>query len=117
MLWRTFGVGAQVMPLQPSKAFDRERCVLRLSLAVGLLLFLALPASAQTFTTAREGFSVSDGDTVRYGKQLIRMFGIDAPEKGPACDDGKWLPDPLVTKALVDFIGGRAVICYQVDFD
>jgi hypothetical protein len=27
------------------------------------------------------GFAVSDGDTVKFGKQLIRLFGIDAPEK------------------------------------
>jgi len=63
------------------------------------------------------GFSVSDGDTVKFGKQRIRLFGIDAPEKAQHCDDGPWYPGPLATKALVDFIAGRPVTCHQVDYD
>jgi endonuclease YncB( thermonuclease family) len=63
------------------------------------------------------GFSVSDGDTVKFGKQRIRLFGIDAPEKAQHCDDGQWYPGPLATKALVDFIAGRPVTCHQVDYD
>ena len=43
-------------------------------------------------TGTSHGFAVSDGDTVKFGKQLIRLFGIDAPEKGQPCDDGKWFP-------------------------
>jgi endonuclease YncB( thermonuclease family) len=30
------------------------------------------------------------GDTVKFGKQRVRLFGIDAPEKAQPCDDGKW---------------------------
>jgi hypothetical protein len=33
-------------------------------------------------------FQIVDGDTVKIGPQLVRLFGIDAPEKGQACDDG-----------------------------
>jgi endonuclease YncB( thermonuclease family) len=55
--------------------------------------------------------------TVKFGKQRIRLFGIDAPEKGQPCDDGNWYPGPLATKALIAFIAGRPVSCHQVDYD
>jgi endonuclease YncB( thermonuclease family) len=90
-----------------------------LGLAIILALsLLAVPASAEDgIPVGRKGFSVSDGDTVKYGRQLVRMFGIDAPEKGQTCDDGRWLPGPLATEALKRFIGGRQVACYEVDYD
>jgi hypothetical protein len=43
-----------------------------------------VPAFAQTDidgTGTLHGFAVSDGDTVRFGRQRVRLFGIDAPEK------------------------------------
>ena len=47
----------------------------------------------------------------------MRLFGIDAPEKGQTCDDGQWHPGPLAKKALEDFIAERPVSCKQVDYD
>lgn len=72
------------------------------------LVASALPVQAQ---------SVSDGDTLKLGAQLIRLYGIDAPEKRQPCDDGSWWPGPLATAALVQFIAGRPVECHQVDYD
>ena len=77
----------------------------RLSL---LAFILALPASAQTDndivrSTSRPRFQVVDGDTVKFGKQLIHLFGIDAPEKLQPCDDGKWFPGPMATAALIAY--------------
>ena len=57
-------------------------------------------------TGTLHGFAVSDGDTVKFGKQRVRLFGIDAPEKLQPCDGGHWYPGPLATKALVAFIAG-----------
>jgi len=54
---------------------------------------------------------------VKFDRQRVRLFGIDAPEKAQPCDDGQWYPSPLATKALVDFIAGRQVACHQVDYD
>jgi endonuclease YncB( thermonuclease family) len=94
--------------------------VWRLSL---LAFALASAASAQsdddTFvrSSARPRFQVVDGDTVKFGSQLVRLFGIDAPEKGQTCDDGHWHPGPLAKKALEHFIAGRPVNCKQVDYD
>ena len=71
---------------------------------LGLLAFLlALPASAQTDndtvrSASKPRFQVVDGDTVRFGSQLVRLFGIDAPEKAQTCDDGRWHPGPLAKK-------------------
>ena len=87
-----------------------------------LALVLASAAHAQTDddvirSTAKPRFQVVDGDTVKFGPQLVRLFGIDAPEKGQTCDDGHWHPGHWRQKALVDFIAGRPVSCHQVDYD
>jgi endonuclease YncB( thermonuclease family) len=46
----------------------------------------AVPAFAQTDsdtngTGLSHGFSVSDGDTVKFGRQRVRLFGIDRLEE------------------------------------
>ncbi|SEP51539.1 hypothetical protein SAMN02990966_08026 [Rhodospirillales bacterium URHD0017] len=88
-----------------------------------LALVLASAAHAETDddtvprSSAKPRFQVVDGDTVKFGPQLVRLFGIDAPEKGQTCDDGQWHPGPLAKKALEDFIAGRPVICKQVDYE
>ena len=87
-----------------------------------LTVILALPAAAQTDSdiarpSAKPRFQVVDGDTVRFGPQLVDLLGIDAPEPGQTCDDGKWRPGPLAKRALEDFIAGRPVTCRQVDLD
>ena len=79
-------------------------------LAALALTIFAVSAVAQTAT-------VTDGDTIKFGSTLVRLYGIDAPEKRQACDDGQWWPGPLATRALVDFIAGRPVTCHQVDSD
>jgi endonuclease YncB( thermonuclease family) len=90
---------------------------------IGLVVFtLTFPASAQTDNdtirlSSKPRFQIVDGDTVRFGSQLVRLFGIDAPEKGQTCDDGQWQPGPLAKQALADFIAGRPVSCRQVDYD
>jgi endonuclease YncB( thermonuclease family) len=73
---------------------------------LGLLAFLLpLPVSAQIDNdtvrpVSKPRFQVVDGDTVRFGSQLVRLFGIDAPEKEQTCDDGRWHPGPLARRRL-----------------
>jgi hypothetical protein len=54
---------------------------------------------------------------VKFGPQLVKLFGIDAPEKGQTCDDGHWHPGLLAKKALEVFTAGRPVTCKQVGYD
>lgn len=87
-----------------------------------LAVIVALPARAETdddtvVRPRKPRFQIVDGDTVKFGPQLVRLFGIDAPEKGQTCDDGQRHPGPLARKALEGFIAGRPVICKQVDYD
>ncbi len=60
-------------------------------------------------------FTVVDGDTVKFGPQTVRLFGIDAPERSQTCDDGQWRAGVLARKALEEFISGRPVNCKLVD--
>ena len=105
---------------------DVHRMLLGWQVKLCLVLFAlwaaAAPALARTDsdtngTGSSHGFAVSDGDTVKFGRQRVRLFGIDAPGKGQPCDGGHWYPGPLATKALVAFIAGRPVSCHQVDYD
>ena len=86
-------------------------------------LVVTLPVYAETDddtvvrSTAKPRFQVVDGDTVKFGPQLVRLFGIDAPERSQTCDDGQWQPGPLAKKALETFIANRPVTCKQVDYD
>lgn len=73
------------------------------------LLSTTLPAAAQTV--------IVDGDTLRLGHQLVRLYGIDAPERDQTCDGGRWPAGKLSTAALDEIIGGRPVMCAQVDWD
>jgi endonuclease YncB( thermonuclease family) len=92
------------------------RCVL-------LTCLLPFAAVAQTDddtkirSTSKPRFQVVDGNTVRFGSKVVRLFAIDVAVKGQTCDDGHWQPAPLARKALEDFIAGRPVICKQVDLD
>lgn len=88
-----------------------------LRFAAAISVFLAAPAAAQTFSgTVR----VSDADTWRVGAVTVRLFGIDAPEIGQACqlsdgrnrDCGAWARD----RAAALYSGARA-ICETRDTD
>jgi endonuclease YncB( thermonuclease family) len=90
--------------------------------AITALAFLWFcgPATAQFVedgTGIPHGFAVVSGDTVKFGRQVVHLYGIAAPARGELCDDGSWNPAPLAAKALVDFIGGRPVSCRQVEVD
>lgn len=97
---------------------------LTITAALVCMVGFVVPAMGQTITdgdtfklSPKPRFEVIDGDTVKFGSQLVRLFGIDAPKKAQTCDGGRWRPGPLAKKALEDFIAGRPVNCRQVDFD
>ena len=95
-------------------------CMWRLAV---LVLAFALPVHAETDddtiprSAAKPRFQVVDGDTVKFGPQVVMLVGINAPKRGQTCDEGQWHPGPLAKRALDDFIAGRPVTCKQVDHD
>ena len=90
-----------------------------LAMTVGAVATGALAQSSDDDTSLppvpKPRFTVVDGDTVKFGPQLVRLFGIDAPERSQTCDDGHWRAGALARKALEDFIAGRPVTCRLVD--
>lgn len=76
----------------------------------GAALAATSPNPAIIEGTAR----VSDGDTLVVGKERIRLYGMDAPEKAQACKDaaGRDYACGLVSKkALEDHVGSQSVRC------
>jgi endonuclease YncB( thermonuclease family) len=69
------------------------------------------PASAQV--------NVSDGDTLTLNGERIRLFGIDAPEKGQSCRRGGavWACGAEATAALVRLAEAGPVECQPQDRD
>ena len=63
--------------------------------------------------------SVTDGDTIRFGKTRVRLFGIDAPEIKQKCffNDKSWNCGIEARKALVNMIGEQEVSCEKKDKD
>ncbi len=86
------------------------------------LLAVALPAELfgsappeSPWTTAAAEVQVLDGDTLRLGGRLLRLHGLDVPERGHAtCPGGR---DPArdcagaAAEALVRLVAGRVVQC------
>jgi hypothetical protein len=68
---------------------------LPLAFALAVLLSVSLPVLAQEVPV------VVDGDALKFGKQRMRLYGIDAPELHQTCDGGTWAAGKLVRDALV----------------
>lgn len=77
-----------------------------------------LPAHASDLITGQA--RVVDGDTLAIGENRIRLYGIDAPEKGQDCLDAggrRYLCGPVASRALNGKIAGRHVSCEKRDVD
>ena len=74
---------------------------------------MAWPAHADVSGRAQ----VIDGDSLTIGGTRVRLFGIDAPERGQGCQaEGKlWLCGGLAKRRLKDRISGRPVVCEEKD--
>jgi endonuclease YncB( thermonuclease family) len=57
---------------------------------------------------------VIDGDTLEVAGERVRLFGIDAPEKGQTCRGPRgrlWPCGRVAARALEALIAGRPVVC------
>lgn len=54
--------------------------------------------------------SVIDGDTIEYQGMVLRLWGIDAPEKAQTCGDG-WAAGKAASDYLAQLMQGKKVTC------
>ncbi|UWR16499.1 thermonuclease family protein [Sulfitobacter sp. M368] len=81
-------------------------------------LWLLAPAVQAADITGK--LRVIDGDTVDVGRIRVRLYGIDAPERGQPCttlSGQNWACGDWVTRQLQDLYGGQPVRCVAKDKD
>lgn len=71
-------------------------------------LFLVLIAIAASTPSAAQ--TVTDGDTIKVGSVVYRLWGIDAPELQQICPDG-WAAGRNAAAVLQTLIGRATVSC------
>lgn len=74
----------------------------------------ALPATSLVGAPA-----VIDGDTLRFDKDRVRIFGIDAPEGKQTCtrDGLPWLCGQEAAKHLRELVAGEYMSCAELNRD
>ncbi len=89
--------------------------MLKLLGTVALFLMLTGPAPADVTGKPR----VIDGGTIEISGQVVRLFGIDAPEMAQRCDGPKTLLKcgEVAVDALIERIAGKVVTCEGDEVD
>jgi endonuclease YncB( thermonuclease family) len=89
--------------------------MIRALAACALVLALVIPAAATEAHWVLTGSaSVSDGDTIEIGDDVVRLFGIDAAELSQSCSTkGKtrWRCGTQARNRLIEIIDDRYVRC------
>ena len=84
-----------------------------------VFLFFIINFSALTQEIIEGKAKVIDGDTIHIGKNKIRLYGIDAPEKNLKCFilSNEWNCGEQSTVNLINLINLRKVSCIIIDQD
>ena len=86
---------------------------------LALLVLVVLPCPAQAAPLSGTARAV-DGDTIAFGRQRVRIWGIDAPERTQPCLDGSgqsWACGDAARAALARRIDGVVLTCHPRDRD
>ena len=81
---------------------------------------VAAESVKQQSITIQGAVSVFDGDTLEIGPMLIRLHGVDAPEKAQNCDTagaGTWRCGTAASNRVQALINGRNISCEALDRD
>lgn len=86
-------------------------------LAFVLVLGFATVALAQEARPPGARPTVIDGHTLEINGALVRVFGIEAPERDETCrvPQGRWSCGEFSRAALHDLVRNKAVTCTPVD--
>lgn len=82
---------------------------MRVGLLIGLLALVVASSVAGQTTT------ITDGDTLKLGGTIYRLWGIDAPETKQNCNG--WPAGRLATTRLLAVTQGRTIVCEERDRD
>lgn len=88
-------------------------------LCISLSLIDAAQAEEQSITIRGE-IRVFDGDTIEIGPLLLRLHGVDAPERGQSCasrEGGRWRCGAVSSNRVAELIKGRELSCEARDRD
>jgi endonuclease YncB( thermonuclease family) len=80
---------------------------------------ISCAADAETPASVEGPARVVDGDGLRIGDAVIRLFGVDAVEGDQTCDRGGaiWACGAESADALADLVSGKTVRCEVEDVD
>lgn len=79
-------------------------------------LFGRAPPPPSHIAADAHNIAVIDGDTLRLGDHVIRLRGVEAPDRGDKCR-GDMDCGGAATSALAGFVRGRRVECSLADHD
>jgi endonuclease YncB( thermonuclease family) len=88
----------------------------RPAVVTALLLALVAGASLPSFAAEITGKpAIIDGDTIEIAGQAIKLFGVDAPERGQTClaADKPWRCGMEAEMALAFFVARNWVTCLE----
>ena len=89
--------------------------LLRFTIPLALFFLFMMLLIATTAGAESGRVRVVDGDTIEFKNgSMVRLLGIDAPEKKQTCltDDGsKWACGKVATDKLKELVDGAAVTC------
>lgn len=87
-------------------------------LAWSLAIAVGSPATAVVIEAASA--TVIDGDTIDLGPVRVRIHGIDAPEAGQRCEDGRggsWACGDRAIRRMAELVKDQAVSCNALGRD
>jgi endonuclease YncB( thermonuclease family) len=96
------------------------RVVSKLASFLVLSVWATVAPAEQQEVTIKGELRVFDGDTLEVGPLLIRLHGIDAPERGQKCKaagGGEWRCGSDASNRLAELIAGEELSCEALDRD